>query len=51
MDCFGCTVKEGDLTLKEHAAAKWVTKETIHQLDWLPADQGLVRKIEKSLSL
>ena len=29
MDCFICTVKSGDLVLKEHEAAKWLTKETL----------------------
>ena len=47
MDCFICRIKSGDLVLKEHAAAKWLTKETINSVDWLPADQGLIDKIKK----
>lgn len=46
MDCFICKVKSGDLVLKEHEAAKWLTKETLNSVDWLPADQGLIQKIE-----
>ena len=38
MDCFICNVKSGDLILKEHEAAKWLTKETLYSVDWLPAD-------------
>lgn len=45
MDCFICSIKEGDLVLKEHSAAKWLTKETLDSVDWLPADEGLVEKI------
>ena len=45
MDCFICEIKSGDLTLKEHEAAKWLTKETLDSVEWLPADQGLVEKI------
>ena len=46
MDCFICNVKSGDLILKEHEAAKWLTKETLYSVDWLPADQALIGKIE-----
>ena len=49
MDCFICTIKSGDLVLKEHEAAKWLTKETLDSLEWLPADEGLIAKIEKVL--
>ena len=35
--------------LKEHEAAKWLTKETLYSVDWLPADQALIGKIEKYL--
>lgn len=45
MDCFICRIKSGDLVLKEHEAAKWLTKETLDSVDWLPADRGLVGKI------
>lgn len=45
MDCFICTIKSGDLVLKEHEAAKWLIKETLGSVDWLPADEGLVEKI------
>ena len=49
MDCFFCTVKSGDLILKEHEAARWLTAETIDDVDWLPADQGLIEKIRRHL--
>lgn len=45
MDCFLCKIKTGHLVLKEHEAAKWLTKETINSVAWLPADQELVEKI------
>ena len=48
MDCFICSIKEGDLVLKEHSAAKWLTKETLDSVDWLPADEGLIEKIKKA---
>lgn len=45
MHCFMCTFKSGNLELKEHEAAKWLTKETLDDVDWLPADEGLIEKI------
>ena len=47
MHCFWARIKKGDLILKEHEASKWLTKETIHSVDWLPADLGLIETIEK----
>ena len=49
MHCFISTIKSGDLILKEHEAAKWLTKETLDSVDWLPADKGLIEKIRKIL--
>lgn len=45
MYCFLCRVISGDLTLKEHEAARWLTKETLEQVEWLPADLDLIRKL------
>ena len=49
MDCFICKIQSGNLVLKEHEAAKWLTKDTLYSVDWLPADLGLIEKIEKIL--
>lgn len=49
MDCFICRIKTGGLVLKEHMNAKWLTKETLYNVDWLPADEGVIGKIEKTL--
>lgn len=45
MDCFLCTVKSGGLVLKEHEAARWLTREEIGSVEWLPADLGLIKKL------
>ena len=47
MDCFVCQVRSGDLVLKEHKAAVWLTKDALYSVDWLPADRVLIEKIEK----
>lgn len=49
MDCFICNVIEGDLVLKEHEDAKWLSKDELYSVDWLPADAGLIEKIKKYL--
>lgn len=49
MDCFICKIKTGDLVLKEHEAATWLTKDNLYGVEWLPADQELIEKIEKYL--
>ena len=49
MDCFWCEIVEGSLELKEHEAAKWLDRESLYTVDWLPADVGLVEKIQNKL--
>lgn len=49
MDCFICKIKSGDLVLKEHEAAAWLTKETLYSVEWLAADLGLIPKVEMYL--
>lgn len=49
MDCFYCTVRSGDLVLKEHEAARWLTREKLDSVAWLPADLGLIEKLKYSL--
>ena len=45
MDCFFCKLLSGNLVLKEHEAAKWLTKEQLDSVDWLPADITLINKL------
>lgn len=51
MDCFWCQLIRGDLELLEAAEARWLTKETLKSVEWLPADLGLIDKIENALAL
>lgn len=46
MDCFWCTLENGELKLLEAEAAKWLTKKELYSVDWLPADLSLIEKIE-----
>lgn len=51
MDCFWCQLIRGDLELLEAAEARWLTKETLKSVEWLPADLGLIEKIEKAFAI
>ena len=49
MDCFWAEVKEGHLELKEAEAAKWLTKDQLESVTWLPADILLIDQIRKCM--
>ena len=45
MDCFWAEIVSGNLVLKEHEAAKWLTRDELDSVEWLPADIGLIEKL------
>ena len=49
MDCFWCEVVSGELVLKEAEAARWLTKEELDSVPWLPADRILLAQIRPAL--
>ena len=49
MDCFWAEVKAGHLELKEAEAAKWLTKDQLESVTWLPADILLIDQIRKCM--
>ena len=49
MDCFVCSVVEGNLVLKEHEDSKWIKKEEIDTLNWLPADLVILDKVKERM--
>lgn len=51
MDCFWCQIVRGNLVLKEHEAARWLTKDELNNVEWLPADITLIEKIRKLFSM
>lgn len=51
MDCFWCEILSGDPVLKEAEDAKWLTKETLDSVDWLPADITLIEQIREELDM
>lgn len=49
MDCFWAEIVSGDVVLKEHEAAKWLTKDTLYSVEWLPADTSIIDYIKEGL--
>lgn len=49
MDCFWAEIVSGNLVLKEHEAAKWLTRDELDTVEWLPADVGLIEKMRSKL--
>ena len=48
MDCFWSHLEKGSLKLLEHEAAKWLPMDDLMQVQWLPADIGVVQEIQRS---
>ena len=49
MQCFWCELISDEVVLKEHEAAKWLSKDELMNVDWLPADIALLSDIKKML--
>ena len=49
MDCFWCVVVDGKIILKEAEAGRWLSKDELYSVDWLPADLALIKKMQNSL--
>ncbi len=49
MECYWCEIVSGNLVLVEAEDAKWLTKEELYSVEWLPADLGLIKKIKNVL--
>ena len=47
MDCFLCRIISGDLILKEHEAAKWLGKDELDSVGWLPADVTIIEEVRE----
>ncbi|HRU96892.1 MAG TPA: 8-oxo-dGTP diphosphatase MutT [Ruminococcus sp.] len=50
MDCFWCEVVSGDLILLEAQEARWLTKDELDSVEWLPADLRLIEKIQEQMA-
>ena len=49
MHCFWCHVESGSLILKEHEAARWLSRENLDSVNWLPADKIVIESIKENV--
>lgn len=49
MECLWCEIVNGDLVLKEHEAARWLTRKLLDDVKWLLADVTLIEKIRSTM--
>jgi 8-oxo-dGTP diphosphatase len=49
MHCYFCHVVEGNITLLEHTSGRWLTKEELDAVDWLPADTDVIDRLKAVL--
>lgn len=45
MHCYLCSVASGDIELREHKSARWLTAETLDSVEWLPADKDVISRL------
>ena len=49
MHCFLCGIALGEIELREHKSARWLTKDKLNEVEWLPADVEVIEKIKNNL--
>lgn len=49
MHCYWCSVESGHLELKEHEAARWLSKDEMESVEWLPADWDIIEIVKRLL--
>lgn len=47
MHCYLCDVEAGEIELREHKSARWLTAETLDNVEWLPADKEVIEVLRK----
>jgi 8-oxo-dGTP diphosphatase len=48
MHCYLCNVKSGEIELREHKSARWLTTELLDSVEWLPADKEVVEVLKQT---
>lgn len=49
MDCYFAKIVSGKIVLTEHSDARWLEKDELYSVEWLPADIGLIEKVKNLL--
>lgn len=49
MHCYLCSLQNDAMHLNEHEAAKWLTKNELDSVKWLPADIAIIKQLKQIL--
>ena len=47
MLCYMCRISNGEIDLREHKSAQWLSKETLDDVEWLPADVEVIKLLKE----
>lgn len=50
MHCYLCQIEAGEIELREHKSARWLTAETLNSVEWLPVDKELIGILKTQLT-
>ena len=45
MHCYLCSIVSGEIELREHKSAQWLSAKALDTLEWLPADKEVIEKL------
>ena len=51
MHCYLCSIESGDIELREHKSARWLTVKLLDSVEWLPADKEIIEVLKQRCSI
>ena len=51
MHCYLCSVESGEIELREHKSARWLTVKLLDSVEWLPADKEIIEVLKQRCSI
>ena len=49
MHCYFCSIAKGVVELMEHKSARWLRRDELNSVEWLPADGGVVNSLRSTV--
>lgn len=46
MHCYLCSIISGEIELREHKSARWLTAQILDSVEWLPADRDIIKQLK-----
>ena len=48
MHCYLCSIVSGEIELREHKSARWLTADLLNSVEWLPADMDVIKQLKST---